>query len=75
MDAPLLNVYIGYRSRRRKKAMLSVILPCCQEGRIRPTITTISCHWQTSATRCIAANVLQTNTVDAQCDKLSTELS
>jgi len=38
-------------------------------------ITRISCHWQTHATRCITANVLQTNKVDAQCDKLATELS
>jgi len=27
------------------------------------------------ATRCITANVLQTNKVDAECDKLATELS
>jgi len=30
---------------------------------------------ETRATRCITANVLQTNKVDAQCDKLATELS
>jgi len=36
--------------------------------------TTVSCHWQTCTTRCIMANVLQTN-VDAQCDKPATELS
>jgi len=35
----------------------------------------ISCRWQTRATRCVTANVLQTNNVDAQCDKLATELS
>jgi len=29
--------------------------------------TRISCRWQTHATRCITANVLQTNSVDAQC--------
>jgi len=34
----------------------------------------ISCRWRTRATRCITANVLQTK-VDAQCDKLATELS
>ena len=34
----------------------------------------ISCSWRTRATRCITANVLQTK-VDAQCDKLATELS
>jgi len=37
--------------------------------------TRISCRWQTRATRCITANVLQTNKVDAECDKLATELS
>jgi len=37
--------------------------------------TRISCRWQTHVTRCIMANVLQTNKVDAQCDKLATELS
>jgi len=36
--------------------------------------TSISYRWQTRATRCITANVLQTQ-VDAQCDKLATELS
>ena len=36
--------------------------------------TTISCHWHSRATRCITANVLQINKVDAQCDKLATEL-
>jgi len=35
----------------------------------------ISCHWRTCATRCITTNVLQTHQVDAQCDKLATELS
>ena len=35
----------------------------------------ISCRWQTCRTRCITANVLQTNKADAQCDKLATELS
>jgi len=38
-------------------------------------ITRISCCWQTHVTCCIMANVLQTNKVDAQCDKLVTELS
>jgi len=38
--------------------------------------TRISCRWQTrGATRCTTANVLQTNKVDARCDKLATELS
>jgi len=37
--------------------------------------TRISCHWRTCATRCITTNVLQTHKVDAQCDKLATELS
>jgi len=36
--------------------------------------TGISCHQRTRATRCIMANVLQTK-VDAQCDKLATDLS
>jgi len=36
--------------------------------------TSISCRWRTRATRCITSNVLQTK-VDAQCDKLATELS
>ena len=35
--------------------------------------TSISCCWRTRATRCITANTLQTK-VDAQCDKLVTEL-
>ena len=39
------------------------------------TRTRISCRWQTGATHCITANVLQTNKVDALCDKLATELS
>jgi len=30
---------------------------------------------QTRATRCITSNVLQTNNVNAQCDKSATELS
>ena len=38
-------------------------------------VARISCRWQTRATRCITTNVLQTNKVDAQCDKLATELS
>jgi len=33
----------------------------------------VSSCWRTRATRCITANVLQTK-VDAQCDKLATEL-
>jgi len=37
--------------------------------------TRISCHWQTHTTHCITANVLQTSKVDAQCDKLVTELT
>jgi len=37
--------------------------------------TRISCRWQTRAKRCITASVLQTNKVDAQCDKLATKLS
>ena len=37
--------------------------------------TRISHPWQTRATRCIMANVLQTNKVDAECDKLATNLS
>jgi len=36
--------------------------------------TSISCRWRTRATRCITSNVLQTK-VDAQFDKLATELS
>jgi len=37
--------------------------------------TSISCRWQTRALRCITEKVLQTNKVDAQSDKLATELS
>jgi len=37
--------------------------------------TRISFRWQTRSTSCMTANVLQTNNVDAQCDKLATELS
>ena len=37
------------------------------------TWTWISCHSQTHVTCCITANVLQTNNVDAQCDKLANE--
>jgi len=49
-------------------------------GRIRSPsntslVTRISCRWQTRATRCITANVLQTNNIDAHCDELATELS
>jgi len=33
-----------------------------------------SCGWQTCSMRCITANMLQTNKVDAQCDILATEL-
>jgi len=36
--------------------------------------TSISCRWWTHATHCIMVNVLQTK-VDAQCDKLATELN
>jgi len=39
------------------------------------TTARISCRWQTHATHCITVNVLQTNQVDAQCDKLATKLS
>ena len=38
-------------------------------------LTRTSCRWQTRATRCITANVLQTSSAVAQCDKLATELS
>jgi len=38
-------------------------------------VTRISCHWQTRTACCITANVLQTNKVGAQCDKLATKLS
>jgi len=37
--------------------------------------TMISCRWQTRTTCCITANMLQINKVDAQCDKLASELS
>jgi len=37
--------------------------------------TRISYRRQTCATRCITANVLQTNQVDAACDKVATDLS
>jgi len=37
--------------------------------------TRMSCCWQTRVTCCVTANVLQTSKVDAQCDKLATELS
>jgi len=42
----------------------------------RCLVAAVKCmhRWQTRATRCITANVLQTNKVDAQCDKLATEL-
>jgi len=43
---------------------------CCQFIR-----TWIRYRWQTRAMFCITANVLQTNNVDAECDKLATELS
>ena len=36
--------------------------------------TKTSCRWQTCATLCVTTNVLQTSNVDAQCDKLATEL-
>jgi len=39
------------------------------------TNTRISCRWQTHTMHCITANMLQTNKVDAQRDKLATELS
>jgi len=38
-------------------------------------LTSISSHWQTRATRCVTANVMQTNKADAPCDKHATELS
>ena len=37
-------------------------------------LTSITCRWRNRMTRWITANVLQTK-VDAQCDKLKTELS
>jgi len=41
---------------------------------MRKKKTSISCHWQTHAMRCTIANVPQTK-MDAQCDKLATELN
>jgi len=43
--------------------------------RVPSVRTRINCRWQTRATRRITANMLHTNNVDAQCDKLATELS
>jgi len=37
--------------------------------KITAVSTRISCRWQNRATRCITANVQQTNKVDAQYDK------
>jgi len=50
-------------------------LPTYETQRWRRDKTRISCRWQTRATCCIVENVLQTNKVDAQCDKLATELN
>jgi len=50
---------------------------CFYSSDIKPLLqnkTRISCRWQTHVTRCITKNVLQTNKVDAQCDKLVTTL-
>jgi len=47
----------------------------CRNAYETDLIISISCRpWRTRATRCITAKVLQTK-VDAQCDKLATELS
>jgi len=42
---------------------------------VKYSFLSISCRKQTRAMRCITTNVLQTNKMDAQCDKLVTELS
>jgi len=64
----------------------TLVLSMCTQFKVRsftrskgmncaPKLTRISYRWQTHTTYCITANVLQTNKVDAQCDKLATELS
>ena len=64
-----------YPSAMRK--LLAVCDKYAQEFSIKfnAKITKMSCRWRTRATRCVTQNVLQTNKVDAQCDKLVTELN
>ena len=62
-------------SNRWRKAEVERVIPPAGISRASNHTTRISCHWQTNAARCIIPNVLQTNKVDAQCDKLTTELS
>ena len=52
----------------------SVVFVSNGERRRSQNWTRISCRWQTRATRCVTANVLQTYKADAQCDKLAIEL-
>ena len=82
-----IHVFIQHKDRQcwRKKAWPLVKVNRGQTGvsiflaqlrRMVIDFTRISCcRWQTRATRCITANVLQTSKVDTQCDKLATELS
>ena len=59
----------GFRREAETSIKQYVVFGC-----IRVINTSISCHRQTRATRCITTNELQTK-VDAQCDKLATERS
>jgi len=52
----------------------SVLFVSNDERRRSQNWTRTSCRLQTRATRCITANVLRANKVDAECDKLATEL-
>jgi len=53
---------------RQRVAQKNRVIGYCKSTRIID-------RWQTHVMCCITANVLQTNKVDAQCDKLVTELS
>jgi len=51
------------------------IFTLCKDMMGSQNLIRISWRWETRAMRCITANVLQTSKVDAQCDKLATEVS
>ena len=68
------------RQRQQHRKLLSFVASLhtileYNESLVRTIVYTARTSWQTCATRCITANVLQTSSVDAQCDKLATELS
>jgi len=68
-----INLVTVVKVRSHRMLHRSAPHPRCE--RTITMFTRISCHSQTRAMRCTTADVLQTSKVDAQRDKLATELS